>query len=299
MKGHPTFITTNPQGDVVDWWVGYKDPATFVASTSATLADPATLEQKFIRLARTPSASTAATLGRVKASRNQRAEALALYSRALELDPAGPYAYPIFEQVASLQGKEANGLTLADVKAAADRALASPATTPGNKVDLVAGMRRVAEREKDMLLIAPYVTAAVEATRDVSSGWVADARKDLLVDEALYVKGDGEAAAKLKRQAMPEGWLTDAGALNEFAWWCFENEVNLPEAETLARKGVEIAAAGEEKAQILDTLAEIVHRRGDTKEAAKLMEQAVREDPAEQHYKKQLERFRTNVASDM
>jgi tetratricopeptide (TPR) repeat protein len=299
VKGHPTFIATNAKGDVVDWWVGYKDPATFAASTATALADSTTVEQKFIRLARTPSAGVAATLGRIKSARGQRAESLALYTRALELDPAGPYLYPIFEQTAALQGRDGSGLTLADVKAAADAALASPTGTPDNKVDLAMSMRRVAEREKDMKLIAPYVAAALEATKDVSSGWLVDARKDLLVDEALYVKGDGEAAAKLKRQAMPEGWMTDAGQLNEFAWWCFENNVNLADAETLARKGVELSKPGEERAQVLDTLAEILNLGKKSGEAVKLIEQAITEDPTEDHYKKQLERFRTVVASDM
>ncbi len=296
VKGHPTFVAMNAKGDVVDWWVGYRDPATFLASAAAALADPVTVDRKFIRFATSPTAADAATLGRIKSARGQRAEALALHARALELDPAGPHHLAIFEQVAALQPRDGSGLTLADVKRAADAVLASAAATPEAKVNVAMTMRRIADREKDETLLAPYLTAALEATKDVQSGWLVDARKNMLVDEALLIRKDAEAAAVLKKQAMPEGWMTDGGRLNEYAWWCFENKANLVEAEALARKGVELSAAGGERAQVLDTLAEICNLRGNCSEAVSLMRQAVAEDPEEEHYSKQLARFEKILA---
>lgn len=296
VKGHPTFAAMNSKGEVVDWWVGYKDPESFIASNAAAVADPTTVDQKFVRFAWNPTARDAATLGRIKGARGQRAEALALHRRALELDPTGPYHQAIFEQTAALHAKESSGVSLADVKRTADTALASPKATTDDKVSLAMTMRRVADREKDMKLIAPYYAAAIEATRDVTTGRLADARKQMLVDEALHIKGDAEAAVALKRDAMPEAWMTDAGALNEFAWWCFENEVNLVEAEALARKGVELSPAGAEKAQILDTVAEICNLRGRCGEAIELMRKAIKEDPTEEHYSKQLARFEKILA---
>ena len=139
--------------------------------------------------------------------------------------------------------------------------------------------------------MAPYMTAALDASKDASSGWIADARKELLVDEALHVKGDKASAAKLKKAAMPEGWMTDASALNEYAWWSFENEIDLAEAESLARKGVELSDAGAAKAQVLDTLAEIRNARGAPGDAVELTRKAIKEDPDEARYEKQLERF--------
>ena len=297
VSGHPTFVVMNPKGDVMDWWVGYKDPANFAASTASALADPTTLDQKFVRLAFAPTAKDAAMLGRIKSARGLRAEALALYSRALAMDPQGVYQRAIFEQTASLHSRENSGVTLEDVKRTADAAIAAPTATPDDKVGVAMSMQRVAERAKDMKLVAPYVSAALEATKDGASGSLADARKQLLVTEALYVKGDVEAAAVLKRQAMPEGWMTDASQLNEFAWWCFEKKVNLAEADTLARKAIELSPAGAERAQILDTLAEICNEREHCSEAVDLMRQAIKEDPAEAHYKEQLERFEKIVAS--
>ena len=297
VSGHPTFAVMTASGDVVDWWVGYKDPATFAASTVAALADPTTLDQKFVRLAFSPTAKDAAMLGRIKAGRGMRAEALALYTRALAMDPQGAYHRPIFEQTVSLQARPNSGVTLDDVRRTADAAIAAPSATPDDKVGVAMGMQRAAERAKDMKLMAPYLTAALEATKDGGSSDLAEARKQLLLSEALHVKGDLAAATVLKRQAMPEGWMTNASALNEFAWWCFENKVNLAEADTLARKAIELSPAGAERAQILDTLAEICNARERCSEAVDLMRQAVKEDPTEAHYKEQLERFEKIVAS--
>ena len=60
---------------------------------------------------------------------------------------------------------------------------------------------------------------------------------------------DKAKALSLKRRSMPEGWMEQAKQLNAFAWWCFENEVDLEEADTLARKGVDLA---EVRRHILD-----------------------------------------------
>jgi len=134
------------------------------------------------------------------------------------------------------------------------------------------------------------------AATDASAEQYKNERKSLLIANALYVEKDKEKALALKRENQPEGWMDDAGKLNAFAWWCFENNVNLPEAEELARKGVALAKPGKEKAQILDTVAEICNARGDCKDAVTLTEQAIKEDPKSDYYPKQLARFQKALA---
>jgi hypothetical protein len=90
---------------------------------------------------------------------------------------------------------------------------------------------------------------------------------------------------------MPEGWLKNAGQLNEFAWWCFENKANLNEAERLARKSVELAKPGREKANSLDTQAEIVNAKGNTLEAVELSKKAAKESPDSKYFPQQVVRF--------
>jgi tetratricopeptide (TPR) repeat protein len=295
VRGFPTFILTNAAGDPIDRWVGYRNAETWLTSFGAAVADPTTLDQKKARFEAAPTAKDAATLGRVSAGRGVSSEALDYYRRALELDPAGAYQQPILDATAALYRKGERDVALADVKAAADAALTSAHATADSKVSLAFGMRRVAEHAKDMKLIAPYVDAALEATK--GSTELADTRKHLLVEQALHVAGDKEKALRLKRQGMPAGWLKDAGQLNAYAWWCFENQVGLAEAEELARKAVSLAEPGTEKAMILDTVAEICNLRGSCSDAVSLIKWAMREDPENETYPKQLERFEKALAS--
>ena len=296
VKGHPSFVLTNPSGDVLDRWVGFRNPESWLTIMSSAVADPTTFEQKRTRFATSPTAKDAATLGRIHGTRGERADALTHYRRALELDPAGPYAQPIFDQVAALHGEKDSGVTTDDVTKAAKAALASSHATPESKVGLALGMLRVGTRAKDMKLVAPYLEAALDATKDSTAEDMIKMRDRLLIEEALHVKGDPAKAVELKRKSMPEGWMTQPAQLNAFAWWSFENRVNLAEAETLARKGVELSGPGAERAQILDTVAELCNLRGECPEAITLIRQAMKEDPDEEHYPKQLARFEKVLA---
>jgi thiol-disulfide isomerase/thioredoxin len=299
VTNYPTFILTNAKGETIDRWLGYSSPERWEKSLTLAAADPTTVEEKKARFAAKPTAEDAAQLGRISAARRDHAEALALYEKAQSLAGGAPaYAAPVFEQKAELYlGSENQDVTLDQVKQAAGVALAAPATTVEEKVDLAFGMRAVAHKANDPKLMSPYVTAAVDATAGPAGADFKEERKSLLVDHALYVEGDKEKALAMKRETMPAGWQEDSGKLNAFAWWCFENQVNLAEAEDLARKGVELAKPGAEKARVLDTVAEICNSRGDCKDAVKLIETAIKEDPANNYYKEQLTRFQKNLAA--
>ena len=67
--------------------------------------------------------------------------------------------------------------------------------------------------------------------------------------------------------------------------------MNLEEAETLARLGVEKAEGGAQRAQLLDTLAEILFLRGDPKGALETAQKAVEMDPGNPWYRRQVARF--------
>jgi tetratricopeptide (TPR) repeat protein len=90
--------------------------------------------------------------------------------------------------------------------------------------------------------------------------------------------------------------MEDARALNAFAWWCFENKINLEEARQLAEKGVTLAKPGGEKAMILDTLAEICNELGNRGDAVETTRAALAESPNNAYFKRQLERFEKLLA---
>jgi len=200
--------------------------------------------------------------------------------------------------VNQVYGVKDEHFTLDEVLASADNVLAAGDVDAEEMTVLGFYMARLAKKHERPDLLAPYVEPILVATEGVEDEWAQRRRKDILVEEALYVKGDPEQAMVLKREAMPEGWTEDADELNSFAWWCYENEVNLEEAEGLARKGVELAEDAEQKVAILDTVAEICALRGDCGEAVAMIRLALEEDPESENLQEQLERFEKSLEND-
>jgi hypothetical protein len=147
----------------------------------------------------------------------------------------------------------------------------------------------------------PYLKQAIEKTKGIEEEGVKEARANLMPEYALLVKKNEKKAVTLKKAlfaeyAEPKDWLENANLLNNFAWWCFEMEINLDEAEQFARKGIELAEAGRQKGNILDTLAEICNLKGDCGEAVDYIRLAVAEDPEYDYFQKQLVRFEKLLA---
>lgn len=108
----------------------------------------------------------------------------------------------------------------------------------------------------------------------------------------MYIEKDTPKAVEEKKKTFDEDWLDNANTLNSFAWWCFEHKVNLQEAEKMAERGVKLAEAGSHKANVMDTLAEIVNLLGEPARASEIMGQAVKENPESEYLQKQQVRFK-------
>jgi len=298
VKGYPMFVLTDSHGAPLDRWVGYASPDDFIKTLADATSDPITVEARRARFATSPTTSDAARLARITATESKLQEAVDLYTRAEALDPAakGKYAYESFEVYAHGFFK-GSVFTAAAVNQAATAALNAPNVTPAQQLELARVMSGVGQQAKDPKLAIPYLKAAVAGTATSTDPKVVAGRRSLMVDYALLVESNPTKALAYKREAMPEGWMEDPDGLNDFAWWCFENKINLEEAESLARKGVELASAGRKKAMILDTAAEICNLRGSCKDAVGLIELAMKEDPKSEYYPKQLERFRKELAA--
>jgi len=294
----PTFILTNSRGATLDRWVGYANPGDFITTLAEATTDPIPVGARQVRFAESPTTADAVRLARIRAAESKLQEAVELYARAEALDPAvdGKYAFATFELYA--QGYFKGDVFGADaVQTAATAAIDAPDVTPSQQLTLASTMSGVGQRAKDAKLAVPFLKAAVAGTTNSTDPKIIERRRALLVDHALMVESSPTKALVYKREAMPAGWMENSENLNEFAWWCFENNVNLDEAETLARKGVEVASSGREKAMVLDTAAEICNLRGSCKDAVALIELAMKEDPKSEYYPKQLERFRKELAA--
>ena len=292
--GYPTFLVMNADGTTLSRWIGYSK-AMFLRETAAVLADPTTIEEKEARFAATPTAEDAAKLAVYRDSRGEYDKAVEFYRRAQRLAPdtASRYALPIFES--TFYGFRKSVFPRDSLVAAARGVFADEKAPASDLLEVANMMSYVAASAGEPELARPFLKIAVERTEGDADSTVQAARKEILPDYALLVLRDPEKAVQYKKESMPPGWMEDAGALNEFAWWCFENNVNLAEADTLAYKGVQLAAPGREKAMILDTLAEIRNAEGDPTAALELTRKAIQEDPRSEHYKKQLERFQKLV----
>jgi tetratricopeptide (TPR) repeat protein len=297
VRGFPTFIVTNAKGEQIDRWWGYDDPASFVAELDEARADPTTVEEKIARFGSQPTEKDAAALGRIFTTRQETIEAVRYLREAQRLaDDGGPeYAADLFGNI--VRGYADEHFTLEDVQQAADAVVGQKDPAVSDLLSVAYRMADLAKQESDPTLLEPYAGPALAAYDANPDEDLAGLSREVRIARALVVDADPEAAVALKRESLPEHWQEDAEQLNAFAWWCFENVVNLEEAEVLARRGVELSEPGTERAMILDTVAEICNARGKCDEAVDLMARAVEEDPDNEHYQEQLERFEVRVSS--
>ncbi len=289
----PTFVLADSLGRAVDRWIGYTQAASFCAQLAAALADPVPIDSKQARFDAHPTAPRAMQLAAIRIAESNLREGISLYRRARALDPqsGSGCAAEIFATMETGYRGGVPGFTADSLRAAADLVLKSVPRDPALLLHVAATMREAASRSGHPEAAAPYLAAAVDATAGVVDPALREERRALLADHALYVEHDVRRAARLQRDAMPDGWDSDPARLNEYVWWCLQHDVNLEDAEQLARRGVEIASPGRERAQLLDTLAEVRARRGDPREAASLAQRAMRELPESTYYPRQYERF--------
>jgi hypothetical protein len=159
---------------------------------------------------------------------------------------------------------------------------------------LLSSAAAVAEKPK---AVTPYLKIAVERTESSEDEAVVKYRTSVLPSYALLVEKDETKAVEYKKASLGDGWMEKPGTLNSFAWWCFENNINLDEAYKMAKKGVDLSQPGPDRAMILDTQAEICNAMDDCQQALELIQMAIKDDPNREAYKRQEKRFLELLAS--
>ena len=266
----------------------------FFSEINAGLADPTTIAEKKERFSQKPDAATAKALASYFQTQNEVKQAVLYYNQALKFDPKSDFSEELFELYTT--GFRRKIYSLGDLMAMADKALAARESDIPFRLTVYAQMSDYAGENPHNQKLLGYIESGYQLLQDHADQAPAWSVRYLNINHALFVEKDPDKALTLKKSSLKEGWENDAGQLNGFAWWCFENKLNLDEAAELARRGAKLAEPGRSKAMILDTAAEIENLRGNPAEAFKLMEQAVKEDPVTEHWKKQLERFKKVMA---
>ncbi len=296
VKGYPTFVMVNGAGETLDRWIGYEKNF-FIKTMDKALKDLSTIEDKLASYEKKPTAGTADALGRYSSSLKEYVNAVNYYSTAQKIKdkPSDDYTYEIFQNTS--YGVKGEHYTFEDMLAAAENVVNSQTAEPEEVVSTAISVTKRAKKNDRLDLMESYIETGLKITSQADDPDSKDAHNELMVEKSLHITGDKAAAAKYKMATMPDGWLEDAGKLNSFCWWCFENTVNLEDAEKLSRKSVELAKAGKRKAMNLDTLAEICNALDNCHEAVDLIRMAMAEDPESKYYPKQLERFEKILAS--
>lgn len=296
VKGYPTFIMVNGAGETLDRWIGYEKNF-FIKTMDRALKDLSTIEDKLSSYEKKPTAGVADALGRYSASLKEYVNAVNYYRTAQKIkdEPSDDYTYEIFQNTS--YGVKGEHFTFEDVLAAAENVVNSQTAEPEDVVSTAISMTRRAKKNDRLDLMESYIETGLKITSQRDDPEAKDAYNKLMVEKSLHITGDKTAAVKYKMATMTDGWLEDAGRLNSFCWWCFENSVNLEDAERLSRKSVELAEPGRQKANNLDTLAEICNALDNCHEAVELIKLAIKEAPEREHFSEQLERFEKILAS--
>lgn len=287
--GYPTFIMVNPEGEVTSSWIGYPGPEKWAELARAGNKDRRTIEKKAVAFEEKATKELACSLANHASSTYAFADAVKYFRAARDLDSshAGSYTQDILTNM--YYGTQSGNFTLAQVTEEADFIMTSTTSSVDEKMNVAMMVNSMAKAMGQAPLAVPYIEQAMKASQ--GNAEFAEMRRELAIDHALLVLKDKEMALALKRESMPDDWQDDATGLNNFAWWCFENETNLMEAKTLAKRGVELADSDGLKANILDTEAELCAALGDTKGALKLIEKAIDLDGENGHYQRQKTRF--------
>jgi tetratricopeptide (TPR) repeat protein len=259
-------------------------------------ADPRTVDEKKAAFKSEPTIELARCLASEAATRNDSHGAVDYYRHSRELDSANAAEHTESILSAMYRGARSGDFTFDEFEAEAKVALASDNATAKQQVDIAGMTLDLAQLNKNPKAAKSLVTGALKASANSTDESVMASRERLAVNNELYITGDKEEALKLYRASMEEGWMDKSSRLNNFAWWCFENDINLEEAGELAMRGIELAETDSDRANVLDTAAEICNQLGNCEQAVEHMERAVELDPDRKYFQDQLVRFQEVVA---
>lgn len=290
----PTFLLVNAEGELMDRWGGFYAAEKFEKQLVAAAADAMPVSERLAQFRAEPTEHDARKLGDLQLDEGHPAEAAAYYARAASLNPHSETDYQLRIFGAMARGAYSQLYSAGDLAEQANVVVSNPDASEKALWEVNWQMRKVASKLGETEMWHPYLQAAFERTE--ADGVYAEKRAYLEADYALHIQGDERKALGIKRATLEGDGLNDANTLNNFAWWCFENRVNVAEATEMAKRGVDLAKAGAEKANVLDTLAELCNLNRDCANAVEYIRLAIEEDPKNEYFQSQLTRFEEILA---
>jgi len=288
---YPVFILTDSAGEPIARWEGYTGAGKFINALNTALADLTTVSQRESRFAAKPTYDEARLLAEYYSAARSYLKAVEYYrqARQLSFSPDVHINYKIFESLANAVW--ADSADFDDVLPAADAVLEYRPLDQRSIVLVGTNITRLARDTGMTNRIGKYLNAGIAATAGSAEKKLIEANSLFKADYALYIENDTLKALQITKASLGDGWENNPDKFYQFAKWCLERKIDLDEAETFARKAAAMASAGKFKARVLNTLAEIRFVRGDTPGAVKIIDQAIDEDPDEELYTRQWNRF--------
>jgi len=285
----PVFILANSDAEVIARWTGYTGSGRFINSLSKAKSELTTVTARIVRFKANPTFSDAIFLAEYSTDARDYLEAVAYYRECGELSRRD-YSYDIFKNTANAIWNDLGRFD--DVFPAADAVLTAKPANATNIIWTAKSMARLARRKHQTGKIAKYLSAGVEAARQSQNQRDAQNLVDLEADYTLYADRDTSTALNIKRSSLGDGWANKPDQYYDFSKWCAERRINLQEAEYYARKAIKFAQGDEFRAQVLDTLAEIVYAKGEAAEAISIMEEVIQLNPEEESYFEKLRDYK-------
>ncbi len=292
--GTPTYLILDASGEPISGWVGFQSTESWLAYFADAEADPLPRSARHRRLAENPNVGDALALGRTAHNTGDYGAAHGYFQQALSIDESAARAEQVsFQDYKSVCYGIDKGVFGMDDAGTAIVVLLDDSALSHRNLFRVAGdlFRYVASAGEEAIF--PLLTLARGRVADVSDPDYIQHRQEFMVEYAARVDKDIEGALAMKRDFLLSNGADDPAALNGFAWWCFEHEINLQEAEAKVRRAVELSDPGPGMANILDTQAMLVHRRGDTRAAGQIIERAIAMDPGNEYLLRQREKIQS------
>lgn len=289
---YPTFLVLNSAGEPLHTWIGWSGSERWAEYLDLATREPLTVDARKVLFAANPTFTDAYMLGTVEYTRRNTRAGHNYYREAMKLDDAAARreGVPILLFNTAYRGVATGDFTAEECAAVTEDVLRDERVRPEDALQITERLVRAVD-EAGEETVASFLRMAYPIVERDTSQDLYTWRQRFYGNYAMIVEKNPAKAVVYKREAMPDGWKDDPAQLNSFAWWCFENRVNLEEAEDFSRRSIELAADSRAKANCLDTLAEIVNLRGDTAGALDLIKQALEIDPDNDYIKGQRTRF--------
>jgi thioredoxin-related protein len=291
----PAFFLLNNQGEIIKRWTGYITAQRFLDDFNNAMSENTTVEQRIARFDKTPNLDDATYLAQYFTDIMDYLPANKYYrqARAISGMPATMYAYEIFQNTANAAWRDT--IPFADVIPMADSMLMLNQENPSMLVKTAQIMVRLGRKRNKTDQIAKYLEAAIEATNDSRAASKIKDNILLKSEYALCVTFDTTEAIRLKHSTMPDNWQIKPQEFYSYARWCLEHKVDLEAAEEFCRKAIQMAAPGEFRGKVLNTLALICDEQGKRTEAIEFMQMAIKEDPHNDYYSEKLAEYQGNT----